>query len=120
MHILRTARSFGDVLIVGVNTDDSVVRLKGSSRPVNDLHSRIAVLSEMRSVDFIVPFDEDTPLKLIEEIEPDILVKGGDYSAESIAGADFVTSNGGRIEIVPLLEGFSSTAVIDILTSIAE
>lgn len=120
MHILRTARSFGDWLFVGINTDNSVTRLKGSDRPVNDLHSRMALLAEMRSVDFVVPFDEDTPLKLIEEIEADILVKGGDYEVESVVGADFVISRGGRIEIVPLMEGFSTSSIINVLNSTAE
>jgi len=116
IHILRTARSLGDVLFVGINTDDSVVRLKGSGRPVNSLHSRMSLLSEMRSVDFIVPFGEDTPEKLIQEIAPDILVKGGDYDVQSVVGADFVISRGGKVEIVPLLEGFSTTGIISVLS----
>lgn len=98
-----------------MNTDDSVSRLKGNGRPVNGLNSRMSILAELRSVDFVVPFEEDTPLKLIEEIKPDILVKGGDYDKESVVGADFVISHGGRIEIVPLIDGFSTTSIINVL-----
>lgn len=120
VYILKTARSFGDHLFVGINTDDSVTRLKGTDRPVNRLNSRMALLAEMRSVDFVVPFDEDTPLKLIEKIKPDILVKGEDYEVKSVVGADYVISGGGRVEIVPLLKGFSTTDLISILNSIEE
>lgn len=120
VHILRTARSFGDQLFVGVNTDASVTRLKGSGRPVAELQARMALLAELRSVDFVVPFDEDTPLRLIEEIKPDILVKGGDYDAESVVGADTVISCGGRVEIVSLLEDFSTTGIIDALKRLEE
>mgnify|MGYP003681909187 CR=1 FL=1 len=98
-----------------MNTDDSVTRLKGNGRPVNGLHSRLLLLAELRSVDFVVPFEEDTPLKLIEEIKPDILVKGGDYDMKSIVGADFVISHGGKIEIVPLVEDSSTTGIIKAL-----
>lgn len=98
-----------------MNTDASATRLKGSGRPVVELQSRMALLAELRSVDYVVPFKEDTPLKLIEEIKPDILVKGGDYEVGSVAGADIVISGGGRVEIVPLLEEFSTTRIIDAL-----
>ncbi|MCD4775719.1 MAG: D-glycero-beta-D-manno-heptose 1-phosphate adenylyltransferase [Candidatus Aegiribacteria sp.] len=120
VHILRIAHSLGDYLFVGINTDDSVTRLKGNDRPVNRLNSRMALLAEMRSVDFVVPFDEDTPLKLIEEIKPNILVKGGDYEVKSVVGADHVISGGGRVEIVPLLKGFSTSGIISALYSIEE
>ncbi len=120
MYILRTARSFGDHLFVGVNTDSSVARFKGSDRPVNDLLSRMRLLAELRSVDYVVPFDEDTPLQLIEEIKPDILVKGGDYEAGTVAGADFVISRGGRVEIVPLFEEYSTTGIISALNRLEE
>jgi len=105
-------------LFVGVNTDASVTRLKGSGRPVVDLQSRMALLAELRSVDFVVPFDEDTPLKLIEKVKPDVLVKGGDYEAVSVVGADIVISGGGRVEIVSLLKEFSTTGIIDTLNSL--
>jgi len=113
VHILRRARRMGDRLIVGVNTDPSVRRLKGEGRPVNPLEARLEVLSEFRSVDHIVPFDEDTPLRLIGAIKPDVLVKGGDYTRDTVVGGETVTAYGGRVEIVPLLEGFSSTGILD-------
>lgn len=105
----------GDLLIVGVNTDDSVRRLKGRGRPVNSLRWRLEVLSEFRSVDYLVPFHEDTPLELIRAVRPDVLVKGGDYCEESVVGSGFVTGNGGTVRIVPLVEGFSSSGLIDTL-----
>lgn len=101
--------------MVGVNTDDSVTRLKGHCRPLNDLAARLEVLSEFRSVDYLVPFDEDTPLELIRVLLPDVLVKGGDYTPETVAGADLVTSSGGRVVIVPLVGGYSSTGIIESL-----
>lgn len=113
MHLLRTARCFGDVLFVGVNSDASVRRLKGPGRPLNCLRSRLMVLTELRSVDWAVPFDEDTPLELVRAILPDVLVKGGDYTAEAVVGGDLVRSAGGRVEIVPLLQGFSSTGLME-------
>ena len=82
---------------------------------MNDLQSRMALLAELRSVDYVVPFDEDTPLQLIEELKPQILVKGGDYELGSVVGADIVISCGGRVEIVPLLDEFSTTGIIDAL-----
>ncbi len=107
-------------MFVGVNTDASVTRLKGSGRPVVDLQARMELLAELRSVDFVVPFDEDTPLKLIGEIKPDVLVKGGDYDAGSVVGADTVVSFGGRVEIVSLLKEFSTTGIIDALKRLEE
>lgn len=115
VHLLRAARSMGDLLIVGVNTDDSVRRLKGEGRPVNGLPGRLKVLSEFRSVDYLVPFPEDTPLELIKTLIPDVLVKGGDYSEDSVVGSGFVTGNGGTVRIVPLLEGFSSSRIVKTL-----
>ncbi|MCK5064805.1 MAG: D-glycero-beta-D-manno-heptose 1-phosphate adenylyltransferase [Candidatus Fermentibacteraceae bacterium] len=115
VHILRKALELGDVLFLGVNTDDSVSRLKGHDRPFLKLEARVQLLLELRSVNFVVPFDEDTPLKLIERIIPDVLVKGGDYTPDSVVGADFVKSHGGRVEIIPLMKGFSSTAIIKAL-----
>lgn len=120
VHILRTARSFGDRLFVGINTDSSVARLKGGGRPVNKLDSRMKLLAELRSVDYVVPFDEDTPFQLIEEVKPDVLVKGGDYEVGSVVGANSVISCGGRVEIVPLLEGCSTTGIINALNRLEE
>ncbi len=113
VEILRKARSLGDCLFLGVNTDDSVSRLKGVNRPLNPLEARVEVLSELRSVDYIVPFRQDTPLELIMTLKPDILVKGGDYRAEEVVGGDFVRREGGRVEIVPLLEGYSSSSLLE-------
>jgi len=116
VHILRTAVTLGDILVVGVNTDASVRRLKGRGRPVNPLEERMLVLSEFRSVDVVVPFHEDTPLQLVRELQPDVIVKGGDYSPEEVAGGEFVISRGGRVEIVPLVPGCSSTATLKALS----
>lgn len=112
LEILERAREMGDCLFVGVNSDDSVARLKGPARPVQTLECRSAILSSLRSVDCVIPFEEDTPLKLIQKILPDILVKGGDYTADEVVGAEVVIANGGRVKIVPLLEGHSTTSII--------
>jgi D-beta-D-heptose 7-phosphate kinase/D-beta-D-heptose 1-phosphate adenosyltransferase len=112
LEILEKARMQGDFLFVGVNTDDSVKRLKGPARPVQPLESRVAVLSGLRSVDCVVPFSQDTPLELIRGILPDVLVKGGDYSEEQVVGADVVTENHGDVVIVPLKGGYSTTLII--------
>ena len=109
---LSEAASFGDVLIVGLNADESVKRLKGESRPVNNENSRALLLASLLVTDAIILFKEDTPLKLINDILPDVLVKGGDYSVDGIAGAKEVLANGGEVKIVPLLDGFSTTGII--------
>ena len=109
---LTEAASFGHILIVGVNTDASVKRLKGESRPVNKEQSRALLLAAMVMTDGIILFEEDTPLNLITAIMPDVLVKGGDYTMEQIVGAKEVMANGGEVKIVPILEGFSTTAII--------
>jgi rfaE bifunctional protein nucleotidyltransferase chain/domain len=112
VELLKFARSLGDVLVVGLNDDESVRRLKGENRPINTLEDRALVLLSIRWVDFVVPFSEDTPERIIREISPDVLVKGGDYRMEDIAGADFVLSKGGRVEIFNYLEGYSTTSII--------
>ena len=112
IKILTQAASFADVLIVGVNADISVKRLKGESRPVNTEHSRALVLASLLMVDAVVTFDEDTPLELIKIIKPDVLVKGGDYTIETIVGAKETIENKGKVEIVPLEAGFSTTGTI--------
>jgi D-beta-D-heptose 7-phosphate kinase/D-beta-D-heptose 1-phosphate adenosyltransferase len=111
---LRRARELGDYLVVLVNTDDSVRRLnKGPERPINPLDHRMVMLEALACVDWVVPFDEDTPRELIGQILPDILVKGGDYTAiEQIAGHDHVLQNGGDVRILPFLDGYSTTAMI--------
>ncbi|MCC6012146.1 D-glycero-beta-D-manno-heptose 1-phosphate adenylyltransferase [Candidatus Caldipriscus sp.] len=112
VELLKFARSLGDVLVVGLNDDESVRRLKGKNRPINTLEDRAFVLLSIRWVDFVVPFSEDTPERVIREISPDVLVKGGDYRIEDVVGADFVLSKGGRVEIFNYLEGYSTTSII--------
>jgi len=113
VEYLAEARSLGDRLIVGVNTDASVRRLgKGSERPLVAEADRAAVLAALRSVDLVVSFDDETPERLIREVRPDVLAKGGDWMKKAIAGGEFVESYGGRVVSVPLREGFSTTALI--------
>jgi D-beta-D-heptose 7-phosphate kinase/D-beta-D-heptose 1-phosphate adenosyltransferase len=112
VHLLISARQLGDLLIVGLNSDASVKRLKGNERPVMDEQSRAVVLAAIKYVDLIVLFSEETPLELIKKICPDVLVKGGDYNPDDIVGAEFVKSNGGKTITIPFLEGFSSTRLI--------
>ncbi|MDE8033663.1 bifunctional D-glycero-beta-D-manno-heptose-7-phosphate kinase/D-glycero-beta-D-manno-heptose 1-phosphate adenylyltransferase HldE [Actinobacillus equuli subsp. equuli] len=109
---LENARKLGDRLIVAVNTDESVKRLKGESRPINDLSARMAVLAGLASVDWVVPFAEDTPQRLIGEILPNLLVKGGDYKPEEIAGSQEVWANGGEVKVLNFENGCSTTNVI--------
>ena len=113
VELLRRAREMGDILVVGVNDDASVKRLKGEGRPINPLSDRVRVLAGLESVDFIVPFSEDTPLELIETIRPAVLVKGGDYTPDEIVGAREVRSRGGRVRIVPLVPDCSTTRIIE-------
>jgi D-beta-D-heptose 7-phosphate kinase / D-beta-D-heptose 1-phosphate adenosyltransferase len=109
---LTQARAWCDRLIVGVNSDASVRRLKGEGRPVNDLESRAMVLAGLGSVDLVVPFDEDTPVALIEAARPDVLVKGADYAESEVVGGDFVKSYGGQVRLAEIVQGFSTTAAI--------
>lgn len=109
---LAEARNMGDVLIVGMNTDESVRSIKGPTRPINNETDRAAVLEALRSVDIVTLFGEDTPELLIRSIVPDVLVKGGDYTYETIVGAEFVSANGGRVATIPLVEGKSTTNII--------
>ena len=106
------ARRQGDLLVVGVNTDASICRLKGPKRPVTKEDNRMGLLEEMQSIDYLVRFDEDTPMKLIEQIRPDVLVKGADYRKEQVVGWDLVESYGGRVALAPLVDGLSTSAVI--------
>lgn len=112
IYILKKAREMGDFLVLGLNSDDSITRLKGDGRPVNDLKSREAVLEAIRHIDYVLVFEDDTPLELIRLVQPDIIVKGGDYEPGTVVGADIVESSGGRVAIVPLMEGFSTTNMI--------
>ncbi len=112
LHSLDLAARRVDRLVVGVNTDASTVRLKGPGRPVQDLDTRAAVLAALKFVDLVVPFDEDTPAELIEAVAPDVLFKGADYAEVDVVGGDFVKANGGRVELLPLLPGYSTTATL--------
>jgi len=113
VHYLTEAKKLGDVLIVGLNTDASVRRLKGSARPINNEQDRAEVLNALKPVDYVVLFDEDTPLELINQVRPDFLVKGADYQRQNIVGADFVESYGGRVATIEFVEGKSTTNIIN-------
>jgi D-beta-D-heptose 7-phosphate kinase/D-beta-D-heptose 1-phosphate adenosyltransferase len=114
---LSQAAKEADFLIVGLNSDASTKRLKGNSRPVNDEQSRAIVLASMLMVDAVVIFEEDTPIEVIKAILPDVLIKGGDYTVEQIAGAKEVIANGGRVVINPIKEGFSTSSIIQRINS---
>ncbi|HEY5407201.1 MAG TPA: D-glycero-beta-D-manno-heptose 1-phosphate adenylyltransferase [Ginsengibacter sp.] len=113
IKVLLQAAAFADILIIGVNSDASVKRLKGNDRPVNNQQSRSLILASLIMTDAVIIFNEDTPLNLIKNILPDVLIKGGDYTSSTIVGANEVIANGGRVEIIPLEEGFSTTAIIE-------
>lgn len=113
---LHAASKLGDILIIGLNTDNSVKRLKGPDRPLKDEETRALILSAMQFIDYIVLFDEDTPYNLINIVKPDILVKGGDYKIEDIVGYDIVTQKGGKIMTIDFVEGHSSTKIINKMT----
>jgi len=117
VDLLRRCAGMGDRLMVGLNTDESVARLKGPRRPVADLGSRAAVLEAVRWVDHVVPFDQDTPAELIRRLVPQVLVKGGDYSPDQVVGRDTVEAAGGEVRTVPLLEGYSTTRLLERIRS---
>jgi len=110
---LSEASDLGDKLILGLNSDESVQRLKGPERPVNTETTRATLLASMFFIDAVVVFNEDTPLELIKSILPDVLVKGGDYTIDTIVGAKETIANGGRVEVLSFLPGYSSTAIIN-------
>jgi len=112
VHILREAKKLGDRLIVGLNSDESVKKLKGAMRPINFENDRAFVLKNLSSVDGVIIFQEDTPLTLIKILRPDLLVKGEDYSEANLVGAEFVKSTGGKVVIIPFLDGFSTTNLL--------
>ena len=109
---LSASASLGNRLIIGLNSDSSVRRLKGPSRPIHNAVDRAFVLGALRSVDLVIAFEEDTPAELIQMVRPDILTKGGDYEASTVVGHDFVTSYGGQVVILPFVEGYSTTKII--------
>lgn len=113
VDVLIAARALGDALMVGVNDDASVRRLKGPSRPVRSAADRAYVLAALEAVDAVVIFPEDTPLELIRTVRPDVLVKGGDYTPDTVVGRDEVESWGGEVTVIPLTPGHSTTSIID-------
>ena len=114
---LNEAKSCGDILVIGLNSDASVKRLKGETRPVNNEADRKFVLENLKAVDFVFIFKEDTPLKLIKEVNPNVLVKGGDWKVEQIVGSDFVMANGGEVKSLQFVKGYSTTNIIEKINS---
>lgn len=110
---LEKARNLGDVLVVGLNTDDSVSRFKGPRRPIQDQVSRSRVMAALQSVDMVVFFNEDTPLELISALVPQVLVKGSDYLAENIVGAEVVKKAGGEVKTIDFVPGYSTTRIVE-------
>ena len=117
LRYLEQARSLGDLLVVAVNSDESVKRLKGPDRPILPVNERIELLSALKPVDFVLEFEEDTPLELIKLIRPEVLVKGGDWPVEKIVGSQVVTDNGGTVRSLPFVEGRSTTSLLDKIRS---
>ncbi len=113
VRYLKESKKFGDILIVGLNSDISVKKIKGESRPINPEMDRAEVLAGLEAVNYIVLFDETSPVKLLEEIKPDIYTKGADYTVETLPEAKTVLSYGGKIEFIKLVEGRSTTKIID-------
>lgn len=113
LDLLARAAEFGNILIVGANTDNSVQRLKGSSRPITQERDRAFQLASLLCIDAVCLFDEDTPDALIRSIKPNVLVKGGDYTIDKIVGAEFVKNYGGAVEVVPFVTGYSTTSIIE-------
>jgi rfaE bifunctional protein nucleotidyltransferase chain/domain len=113
IEVLARTADLGDKLIIGLNSDKSIQKLKGKDRPIIDEQSRAILLAAFSFVDAIVLFSEDTPLKLISTLVPDVLAKGGDYEIETIVGHEIVQQNGGKVKLVPFVDGFSSTTIID-------
>ncbi len=112
VSLLAQCRDMGDYVVLGLNSDASVSRLKGPHRPINDQLSRAVVLAGLSFVDAIIIFHQDTPLELVTQVNPDILVKGGDYKASEVVGADIVRQNGGEVRIIPLLDDYSTSSII--------
>ena len=113
LALLSNAASFADVLVVGINSDASVRKIKGDERPINNQNSRALVLASLLMVDNVIIFDEETPAELIKLIKPDVLIKGGDYTIDTIVGAKEVLASGGKVEILPREVGFSTTNIIN-------
>jgi len=112
VQYLQAAKALGDVLVVGLNSDASVKRLKGEYRPINNEHDRAIVIAALAAVDYVIIFNEDTPYELIKQIQPDVLVKGGDWAVEDIVGHDIVLAKGGVVKSLLFIEGQSTTSII--------
>jgi D-glycero-beta-D-manno-heptose 1-phosphate adenylyltransferase len=113
LQILTDSAAAGDILVVGLNTDASVRKLKGENRPVNEESFRALMMASIQIVDAVTLFEEDTPLQLIRVLEPDVIVKGGDYTIDQIVGGEDVLRRGGEIKIVPIVKGYSTSALIE-------
>jgi D-glycero-beta-D-manno-heptose 1-phosphate adenylyltransferase len=113
VRYLKEARAQGDILVVGINTDSSVKRLKGENRPLQNEADRAEILSSLESVDYVTLFDEDTPEKLIQQVRPDVLVKGGDWAVDKIVGSSFVLSYGGQVRSLQFVHGRSTTLLVE-------
>ena len=120
VDLLQRARALGDILVLGLNSDDSVRRLKGPTRPINALAERAFVLAGLSAVDYIAPFEEDTPLELIRAIQPDVLIKGGDWPVEKIVGREVVEARGGTVLSLPLLPGYATTDLVRRICALGE
>ncbi len=112
VNYLHKAKSLGDILVVGINTDESIKKIKGDRRPILPLRLRLEVLKALKPVDFVLPFSEETPLRLIEEVMPHVLVKGGDWELDRIVGKEFVESYGGKVVTIPFEYDISTTKII--------
>ena len=113
VEYLVQAANHGDILVIGLNTDNSVRRIKGNSRPIQDQLARAMVLASLQFVSAVILFDEDTPYELIKRVKPDVLVKGSDYKTEDIVGYDIVTAKGGEVVTIDFIEGYSTTSIIE-------
>ncbi len=111
LHYLAQSRDLGDRLVIGLNAAESVKRLKGDHRPINDEATRFLQMASLACVDLVVGFEEDTPLELIQTLRPDVLVKGGDYQPEQIVGGGFVQAHGGKVVVLPYISGYSTTSI---------
>lgn len=117
VEYLAQAANYGNVLVIGLNTDDSVKRLKGDARPVQDEIARATILASLQFVSAVILFNEDTPYELIKKVQPDVLIKGSDYNIEDIVGYDVVKANGGKVVTIDFIDGYSTTSIIEKLKS---
>lgn len=113
LHLLREAKKLGDLLVVALNTDESVKKIKGANRPIMPESERSELIAALEMVDYVTSFDEPEPYDVIKELRPDVLVKGGDWPKDKIVGADIVEGHGGRVAVIPYLKGYSTTQIIE-------